>query len=206
MAIFPRLQSADTTFKSEGQYSCKLLLKGKEAAALKKFIDGEMAASFAAAKNGLTPAKAKAVKKADPPYRDPDPDEGEGNTGLVFSFTMTASGTNPKTGEDWTRSPRLFDSHNNPYTGNTLVGKGSIIAIAYKPSQYYVPTNGAGVTLYLQAVQIKTMVPYTGPDGSSYGFGASEDEDDFSTDDDNVGGGDGEGNGEGDPHDADLPF
>jgi hypothetical protein len=83
--------------------------------------------------------------------------------------------------------PKVFDKYNRPLPEGTLVGNGSKVIVNYSPDHY--EGFGGGITLYLNAVQIVDLVPYTAQpaDAEAYGFAASvpppQEDSPFPTDD-----------------------
>jgi hypothetical protein len=122
-------------------------------------------------------------------------DEGyEHETGeYEMTFKMKSVIENRKTGEKTNLKPLLLDSKKNKIPSNVRIGGGSKGAVCFTAHPYYVDAQSmAGITLRLQAVQVKELVSSGGmsPDAFDFdvdedGFSAEDveaDEDDTSTD------------------------
>lgn len=107
---------------------------------------------------------------ADLPYtREQVDDEATG--AIIFSFKMNATGKT-KAGEVFTRQPAIFDAAGQPAKG-LRIGGGSTIRVSYELNPFYVPANGAGVSLRLYAVQVIELVEFGGNAGY-FGFESEE--------------------------------
>lgn len=168
----PWVQTPDTKFSDDGRYSTKLSLAPDKAAPLMEQIDAQIDLSLAKAKQE-NPNK-KNIKRIDAPYKV---DEDTGN--VVFSFSAKASGTikkGPKAGQTWERKVALFDAKGKPLSKKVRVGSGTEAKVSFEFNQYYVPKDGAGVSLRLCAVQVLNLVEWTGNGGSADQFGFGEEE------------------------------
>lgn len=180
------LDKPDTKYKDEGEYRVALLLKGKEAAALKAKIDGVITQAVADAK--MNPDNAKYLKKGgagvkateDLPYR-PDTDKEGNETGYTqFRFKARASGKR-KDGSVWTFKPRAFDNLGQPVDLTKVnVWGGTEMRVAYEMSPYgvreYSPKMGVGVSMKFSAVQILKLKTGGGKDAAAFGFEVEEGE------------------------------
>ena len=70
--------------------------------------------------------------------------------------------------------PRIFDAKGTPVTGELLVGNGSIVRVSGNYSFYGPELSGAGVKLYLSAVQVIELVEWKGGSAADYGFDAQQ--------------------------------
>ena len=102
----------------------------------------------------------KEVKRAPLPYKHVD---GK----IHLSFKMTASGINSKTKQTFTQKPRIVDHNLEPFDTEKNIWGDSILRITYQPFGYINSAIGAGCTLRLKEVQVKTLVEGNGG-GSSF--------------------------------------
>jgi hypothetical protein len=148
-----------------------------------------------AAKKGV--AAAKALEITTPISEEMDEETGEPTGRLIIKAKTSAEYKDKKTNEMVAVRVPVFDAKAKPVKGRTKAGKGTIAKISGTLSEYVSASiKKAGLTLYLDAVQILELVEYGG-DGSSYGFEAEEDGYDAEAaaadDDDDAFGGEGEG-------------
>jgi len=129
-----------------------------------------------------------------PYYTEVFDKETEEPTGQYeFRFKTAASGVNKK-GERWERTVPIFDAKGKPVKNLKEIWSGTVGKVAYSVSPYFVAGSGAaGITLYLEAVQIIELNAGGGRSASEFGFSeedgfdSSEESrvfDDESTDDD----------------------
>src|SRR6185437_14036176 len=168
---YPWVQTPDTKFDADGRYSTKLSLTPDKAAPLIDQIDEAIKESHAQAVKD-NPNK-KTIKKIDPPYKV---DEDTGN--VVFSFAAKAGGKikkGPKAGQTWERKVLVFDSKGKPLSKQVKIGSGTEAKVSFELNPYYVPKDGAGVSLRLCAVQVLNLVEWTGGGSADqYGFGEED--------------------------------
>lgn len=187
VAVYPRLATPDTKFNPEGVYSLRLRMSEEDAAEMMADLDARAQASFdkAVAANGgktfkLVKGKKVELEKNDPYIRVLDED-GETETGEIeFSFSMKAT-YKDKDGKVHKRKPGLADGKGKELKKAPNIYGGSIVKVNYTPSEYQINT-AAGVKLYLNAVQILTLVS---GGGGNMGFGAEDDADYTYEEDDN---------------------
>lgn len=183
IAVFPRLESPDTKFKPEGQFTVKLRQDSDVGEALKNKIIKAANSELARYTAELTEKardidvdvskKAKMalkkVKLADLPYAEDD-DTGD----VTFSFKMTASGVSKKTGKPWTMQPAIFDAKGVVLKNIPKIGAGSELNVSYEFNVFSSPI-GCGVSLRLVAVQVLKLVEWVaGGNAKSYGFGTTD--------------------------------
>lgn len=148
-AIYPHLSKCDVRFKAEGEYHVDLELSDEEAQEMELLINHLAEDSVKLAQEETSK---KVIKRAPLPMKKED-----GKT--IFKFKMKASGVNKRTGDKFQQRPALFDSELNPINPEeTNIWGGSIIRVSYVPSLWYTPMLGAGVSLRLKSVQVKTLV------------------------------------------------
>jgi hypothetical protein len=163
IAVYPKVETPDTKFNADGEYSIQLDLTKDESAdiitKLTKFADVEYA-------NECKAKGKKSLKRAELPWKETE--DGK----IRFKFKLKAKG---KSGDKtWDQKPALFDAKGNP-TKDVSLGGGSTVKVAFEAVSYYTAMVGHGITLRLKAVQIldlRQWVPGNGFD--SLGFKAEE--------------------------------
>lgn len=185
--------------KKNGEYNVRLILEGKAAQELIAALQPEMEKAIAEAEEKfaqLPVATRKRLKgvSPNPYYTEVFDKETEEPTGQYeFRFKTAASGVNKK-GERWERTVPIFDAKGKPVKNLKEIWSGTVGKVAYSVSPYFVAGSGAaGITLYLEAVQIIELNAGGGRSASEFGFSeedgfdSSEESrvfDDESTDDD----------------------
>ena len=180
-ALWPKLTEPDTKFKTEGEYSVKLLLTEAEGAELLALCEETREAAVQIGVDRqrekapkMTEATARSkVKLSDHPVKPhEDPETGE-ETGLyVVTFKMKASGVSKKTGKPWSRRPALFDAQRQSINPEGIqIWNGSVIKVAYNPQPWCNPKLECGCKLALEAVQVIELVNGGSRD---YGFGEGD--------------------------------
>lgn len=174
VAVYPHLHAPDTKFVAEGVYKLKLKLDADAAAKLIARIEPE----FEKAKALVPDAARKAKNK---PTRNEPWEEQEDGTFIFGEIKMKASGTNAK-GQDWERSPMIFDAANQKLPEGTRIGGGSTLKVAVELYPYYMASTKAyGVALWLNAVQVIDLKTWGGG-GNASDFGFEEEEDGYRAD------------------------
>lgn len=161
---YPWLNRPDTTFDADGAYATNGVFSKRDAKSMMALCDKvhEKAQIKFEDVN-------KKGKEASLPYFEND--DGD----IEFKFTQKAVIKNKK-GETFKKTVAVLDSKRRPVVAN--IGRDTIAIIAFEPVPYYHPSQGAGCTLRLKAVQIIKLVEYV--DGTEYGF---DEEDGFEGDD-----------------------
>jgi hypothetical protein len=179
VAVYPRLNTPDTKYKPEGEYSAKIRLSEEDAAPLIEKINALIEATYKEEQERLIEAgkkgAAKTLKYADLPYKAVLDDEGDQTGEYEFNVKMKAQYTK-KDGSVVKMEPKLFDAATppNPLPKSTQIWGGSLIKVAgeFNP---FATAIGVGMSLRLSAVQVIKLVSGSGGgDGASYGFGGEE--------------------------------
>ena len=134
------LERPNTKFSDEGEYQLAFTMLRKEAKKFMAQIDGWMDDSQ---------KESGAKKLADPPYKEDGDD-------VLFKFKQKPF-FKSKNGEKRKVTIRLIDSKLNPC--NVSVGRGSEVKVSFRPVAWTVQ-GGAGITLYMDAVQVINLIPY----------------------------------------------
>ena len=169
VAVFPRLTRPDTKFDAGGVYTVKLRLPVAEAEGFMNTIDQWIDEALVGAK--ADNPKKKTIKRADPPYKEDEENEGY----ILFNFKMKAKGKNRK-GEVYTQKPAIYDAKGKSVTEAGLnIGGGSEVKVSFFESPFYTAAVGAGVSLRLKGVQILKLVEFGERSAASMGFEAEDD-------------------------------
>jgi len=174
-ASYPKLNSPDTKYKAEGEYSVNLVFSedSPEAKALMDLIDEAHEKNVAYWKEGLNEHELEMFKVHDKPYRaerDRDTKKPTGN--IKFKFGMKAGGTRQDK-STWTQQPDLFDGQAKPLPASVTITGGSTIKVSYYINGWKTPQLGAGVSCKLKGVQLIEKAGFNG-DAADQGFSAVE--------------------------------
>ena len=134
------LERPNTKFSEEGEYQLAFTMPRKEAKKFMATIDEWMDSSQ---------KESGAKKLANPPYKEDGDD-------VLFKFKQKPF-FKSKNGEKRKATVRLIDAKLNPC--NVSVGRGSDVKVSFRPNFWNVQ-GGAGVTLYMDAVQVINLIPY----------------------------------------------
>jgi len=130
----------NTRFSDEGEYQLAFTIPRKDAKKFMAQIDEWME---------LSQNESGAKKLANPPYKE------DGND-VLFKFKQKPF-FKGKNGEKRKVTIRLIDSKLNPC--NVSIGRGSEVKVSFRPVAWTVQ-GGAGITMYMDAVQIINLIPY----------------------------------------------
>ena len=165
-AVFPRLNTPDTKFKPEGEYSVKIQMKREDAEPLRAQIDALLEEHYkvTAVKEKKPVAK---LKKADTyPIVDVIDDAGNETGDVTIKASMKAEYKSRKDDTTVTQRPMLFQADLTPLPKGKIISGGSILRANVRPYLWYTAALGAGVSLQLVSVQVKTLVEYNGTGGT----------------------------------------
>jgi hypothetical protein len=170
-AKYPHVVVARTTFVPEGEYDTQILWEPEEfeEMELKTIIDQLIDEKYEETIDGLKPKQVQAISKAYP-YKDDLDSEGEETGKISVKFKSKASYVNKKTNETVYMKPIIFDAAGQQITRRINIGSGSILCIKTTIKPYFMQsTKTVGVTLYLNAVQVRKLVQF-GADAAGMGF------------------------------------
>ena len=166
--------------KKDGEYNVRLVLEGEAAQELIAKLQPEMDKALAEAEEKfaqLPVATRKRLKEVtpNPYYTEVFDKETEEPTGQYeFRFKTAASGVD-KNGKRWYRTVPIFDAKGKPVKNLKEIWSGTVGKIAYVVSPYFVAGSGAaGITLYLEAVQIIELNAGGSRSASEFGFSEEE--------------------------------
>lgn len=163
IARYPHLNRPDTKYKEKGEYKVNLEMSSEDAEPFIKQIETIFGEFLSEKKRELKKDK---LKLHDAPWQ-----ENDGQT--ILKLRVKAIGKSKKTGETFSRTPKLFNASGEEITDN--IGGGSKLKVAVVPYCWYTASLGAGITLQPKAVQVLDLVTWgDGGTAESYGFDVSE--------------------------------
>lgn len=178
--LYPFLNVIDRKH-SDGKYKVTLALDAESVAAreLMELIDeahGEHVEWCA------KQVKKKKVPSSNLPYQAEVDDDDEPTGRILFKFWCHAVGRSEKSGMSWENKPGLYDSRNQPITGEAWsalsIGNGTIGRVGFQihpypmdPKKAGIPSQGAGVSLRLIKAKLLSVTPYV----PASGFGDEDD-------------------------------
>ena len=189
-ALFVHLVAPDYGTKEfpdeDGSFTISLRLDEAEADKLKRLIAEEIEEgkeNMQKAFNELTVANRKKLKMptwVEPGTVEYDRETEEPTGNILFRFKTKAIYKDSKTGQTRQRKVPVFDSMQAPVKMKDEPGFGSLVRVCFTATPYFVSGTGkAGVSFYLNAVQILKLNAAGERSASDYGFAAEEDEDGF---------------------------
>ena len=177
-AVWPKLNEPDTRWKPEGEYTVSLRLDAADADALIKemttFYD-EAYAWFC-----MYEKKKKLNKASSMPWSFVEDDKGEKTGEVDFKFKLKAR-VETRRGDSFTQKVVIFDSEGKPMSEH--VGGGSTIRVRGEMNPWFTSSLGFGISLWVKAVQVKTLVEAAGG-GTAKSFGFDSIEGGFTTSED----------------------
>lgn len=158
-ALWAKVFEPDTKFNPLGEYSINLQMPIADSVAMSEQLDGIVQAKFKEAikedprlKNTLT------TQEVCQPVYDRDTGDDTGN--VEFKFKLKAK-VQKRDGTYYEQQPTVLDSKKVPVSGDTLIGNGSKVKVAFEPIPYVMAsTKKVGVSLRLKAVQVIDLVEY----------------------------------------------
>ena len=174
VAAYPRLETPDTKFNPDGEYSVQLRLPEAECADFIKTIKAYLQAEYDN-QCALLKKKKLLVGPNAMPFKRCTNEDGTPTGEIEIKMKLKAKVT-LKSGKSWEQRPAIFDAAGKPLK-DTRIGSGSILKVSCEVNQWYTAALGVGVSLWIRAVQVIEYVPFT-PHGagnaSEYGFGTEE--------------------------------
>jgi len=158
-ALWAKVFEPDTKFNPLGEYSINLQMPIADSVAMSEQLDGIVQAKFKEAikedprlKNTLT------TQEVCQPVYDRDTGDDTGN--VEFKFKLKAK-VQKRDGTYYEQQPTVLDSKKVPVSGDTLIGNGSKVKVAFEPIPYVMAsTKKVGVSLRLKAIQVIDLVEY----------------------------------------------
>lgn len=179
---YPKLNTPDTKYKAEGEYSVKMVFDAKAIQPLVDQYEAEVQKVRATEKarlmegDGKSKAKAKSLSIAESPFKADVDDEGEETGKTVVNFKLPAK-IIPKDPAKKTLvlKPDIFDAQGRMLADPPEIWGGSILRISGELRPYYnAKDNACGLSMRLRAAQIIELRQGGQRDAAGYGFGAVE--------------------------------
>lgn len=195
--VYPKLNTPDTKWKSEGEYGLKLRLSAEDNAPIIEKIEALAAAQYeetkaeliaegkAKVKDGAVlllkdgkPQKdkngvLKTLEFADKAYRAVLDDDGEETGEVEFNIKMKAERKDKKTGKTIKMTPAIFDAKGKELKVPPQIWGGTVGKVSGQYMPFYTAI-GVGVSLRLSGVQILDLVSGGQRDAKSLGFEEEE--------------------------------
>jgi hypothetical protein len=158
-AVWAKVFEPDTKFNPLGDYSINLQMTEADAAPMCEKLEGLIQETFKKAvkekpplKNSLTTQDVMSVVY--------DRETGDPTGDVEFKFKLKAK-VQKRDGSWYEQEPVVLDAKKTPLTGDTLIGNGSKVKVAFEPIPYVMQsTKKVGVSLRLKAVQVIDLVEY----------------------------------------------
>ena len=158
-AAWAKVFEPDTKFNPLGDYSINIQMTEADAAPMCEKLKGLIQETFKKAvkekpplKNSLTTQDVMSVVY--------DRDTGDPTGNVEFKFKLKAK-VQKRDGSWYEQEPVVLDAKKTPLTGDTLIGNGSKVKVAFEPIPYVMQsTKKVGVSLRLKAVQVIDLVEY----------------------------------------------
>jgi hypothetical protein len=171
---YPRIIGVPDEYKGKKTWNTKFIVDAHAAQAIILSVQKYMPAAQELLDEKLAAEKAKNKRKDyginDEPWLELEDGTYEFNFKMNYEVKDTKSATGTRI-----QRPAVFDAGLQPVPETTRIGGGTTAKIAYTLSPYFVDaTKKAGVTLYLEAVQIIQLVEFGQRDASSFGFGEED--------------------------------
>lgn len=163
-ALWAKVFEPDTKFDANGIYSVNLIIPEAEAAEICEYLDGVVQARYDEEVKAKPKVKNGLSTKA--PYDNEYDQNGDPTGNIEFKFKLKAK-VQARDGSTYNQKPVVVDAKRTPMDGDTAIGNGSIIKVAYEPVPYVMAsTKQVGVSLRMKGVQVIELVEY-GNSGSS---------------------------------------
>jgi len=158
-AVWAKVFEPDTKFNPNGDYSINIQMPEADSAEMCEQLEGLIQEIFTKAIKD-SPKLKNSLSTQDvctPVY---DRDTGEPTGDVEFKFKLKAK-VQKRDGTWYEQQPVVLDSKKTPLNGDTLIGNGSKVKVAFEPIPYVMQsTKKAGVSLRLKAVQVIDLVEY----------------------------------------------
>lgn len=158
-AIWAKVFEPDTKFNPLGDYSINLQMTEEKAAPMCERLEGIVQEMFNKAIKEKPPLK-NSLTTQDVCSKVYDRETGDATGDVEFKFKLKAK-VQKRDGSWYEQQPVVLDSKKQPISGETLIGNGSRVKVAFEPIPYVMQsTKKAGVSLRLKAVQVIDLVEY----------------------------------------------
>ena len=158
-ALWAKVFEPDCKWNPLGDYSINLQMPVADSVEMSEKLDQIVQAKFKEAieedprlKNTLTTQDVCQVVY--------DRDTGDDTGNVEFKFKLKSK-VQKRDGSYYEQQPTVLDSKKVPLNGDTLIGNGSKVKVAFEPVPYVMgSTKKVGVSLRLKAVQVIDLVEY----------------------------------------------
>lgn len=158
-AMWAKVFEPDCKWNPLGDYSINLQMPVADSVEMSEKLDQIVQAKFKEAieddprlKNTLTTQDVCQVVY--------DRDTGDDTGNVEFKFKLKSK-VQKRDGSYYEQQPAVLDSKKVPLNGDTLIGNGSKVKVAFEPVPYVLAaTKKVGVSLRLKAVQVIDLVEY----------------------------------------------
>jgi hypothetical protein len=158
-AAWAKVFEPDTKFNPNGDYSINIQMTEADSAQMCEQLEGIIQETFTKAVKE-SPKLKNSLSTQDvctPVY---DRDTGDPTGDVEFKFKLKAK-VQKRDGSWYEQQPVVLDSKKTPLNGDTLIGNGSRVKVAFEPIPYVMQsTKKVGVSLRLKAVQVIDLVEY----------------------------------------------
>jgi hypothetical protein len=165
-AKYPNVNTPNTRFNDQGEYSCDLIVTKEEAEAINTQLQPLFDAEY---QSKLEETGKQKLKLSDPPVREDDDGDWIIKTKLKDVLPGTYKNGDPRAA----KSIALYDSQGNPLK-DTLVRGGSKVKLAFRPRFWFVPALGFGMSLDLLACQVIELSDGSLSEKAAESFGFTE--------------------------------
>ena len=158
-AMWAKVFEPDTKFNPLGDFSINLQMTEADASPMCEKLEGIIQETFKKAVKEKPPLKNSLTTQdvMTPVY---DRETGDPTGDVEFKFKLKAK-VQKRDGSYYEQQPVVLDAKKTPLNGDTLVGNGSRVKIAFEPIPYVMQsTKKVGVSLRLKAVQVIDLVEY----------------------------------------------
>lgn len=174
------IHEPDTQYRDEtnpndrGEYKARLSLSMAEASNFMAELE-RLFEEFCARKEIELRRKVKVGDDAMPWYPETDRDTGEETGNIIIRAKMKAAYVSKRTGQVVEQAPKVFDATPVPLVPIPAIGAGTRAKLNVTPSCWYNGGKGAGLTLYLNAVQVLELKEKGGGNtADAFGFDTEE--------------------------------
>lgn len=178
VAVWPRLNTPDTKYKAEGEFSVKLAYDANDpdAQALIQKLEKKRDEEFA--KFLSENPKKKKIAKVAPVARPELDDEGEETGRILLVFKMRHRVKAKATGKTYTLTPTIMNAKRVILERPPQIGGGSEMKISFEVSPAFVESSKEfHLSLRLVAVQLLKLVSFNGAARSRDDFDDEDGED-----------------------------
>lgn len=158
-AMWAKVFEPDTKFNPAGDYSINIQMTEADAAPMCEKLEGIIQETFKKAVKEKPQLKSTLTTQdvMQPVF---DRETGDPTGDVEFKFKLKAK-IQKKDGSWYEQEPVVLDSMKTPLTGDTLIGNGSRVKVAFEPIPYVMQsTKKVGTSLRLKAVQVIDLVEY----------------------------------------------